>query len=515
MGRRVAPGVEVSSEEARAICRVVGASPLGLELAVPWLRVMAASEIAAEIQDDQSLLSGGHRDGAERHQSMAATMKHSWDLASAGERVAVEALSVLAAPYTRELAAEVGGATATMLRDLLDQSLVHRRQDGTYSSHPLVRGYAAARLAEDGDRESGVRRRHAVAVLRLAGVGQRCSRVDEHSSKISSWRASTSIESEAVDLLIPAIDGVTAVILDSGRIDRGVQLLADASALLKRTIPEQPAPLAAIEHARSGLLYAQALHGEAAVAAEEALRAATEAGDQSMRVKASLALGWARKWTAGDPAQYQVVSEALPVAESLEDSDLVAEVLNGMGCSAPTFEKCRDHLRDGLDRVDEHAQDLRAVLLNNLGLVSWALGARDVAVAHVQAALDIARSADDDGRIIDVLTSLAFIHADLGDLDTALRLSADAESLAGAADFLDARIQSLLVAGEIRRLTGDSQSALARGHEALTMASAVGNESLALRALRLHGQLLLDDGDVGRGLGTLAFVVDRPAVEGW
>jgi predicted ATPase/DNA-binding SARP family transcriptional activator len=513
MGRRVAPGVEVSAEEARTICRVVGASPLGLELAVPWLRVMAASEIAAEVENDLSMLSGGHRDGAARHQSLAATMKHSWDLASASEREAVEALSVFAAPYTRELAAEIGGATATVLRDLLDQSLVHRREDGTYSSHPLVRGYAAARLAEDGHRESEVRRRHAVAILRLV---QSATEVAARRALVEDLVVACqyAIESEAIDLIIPTLDGVTAVILASGRINRGVQLLADVSELLRRDTSEQLAPLAATEHARSRLFYAQALHGEAAVTAEEALRAAIEADDQPMRVKASLALGWARKWTAGDPAQYQVVSEALPIAESLEDSDLVAEVLNGMGCSAPTLEECRDHLRDGLDRVDEHAQGLRAVLLNNLGMVSWALGARDVAVAHVQAALDIARSADDHGRIIDGLSSLAFIHADLGDLDTALRLSADAESSASAADFLDARIYALLIAGEIHRLTGDAQGALARGHEALTMASAVGNESFVLRALRLHGQLLLDGGDVGRGLGTLAFVVDRPAAKG-
>ncbi len=513
MGRRVAPGVEVSREDALTICRVVGASPLGLELAVPWLRVMAPSEIATEVHDDQSMLSGGHRDGPARHQSIAATMQHSWDLASADERAAVEALSVFAAPYTRELAAEVGRVTATVLRDLLDQSLVHRRENGNYSSHPLVRGYATARLAQDGQRELEVRGRHAIAILRLA----------EAATEDSSRRGliedvvlacQHTVEAESIDLMVASLEGVTAAVIASGRINRGVRLLSDASESITRSNPERLASLAAIEHARSRLLYAQALHGDAAASAERSLRAATQADDRPMRVTASLALGWALKWTTGDPAQYRVTSEALPVAESLEDTQLVAEVLNGMGCSAPTLEECRDHLQGGLDRVDEDALGIRSVLLSNLGTVSWALGTGDAAITHAQAALDIARSQDDHGRIIDRLSSLAFIHADLGDLEIALRLSGEAETLFGAAGSVDTRIHALLVAGEIRRLTGDPQGALARGHEALTMASAVGNESFTLRALRLHGQLRLDGGDVGPGLGTLAFVVDRPAVKG-
>lgn len=314
MGRRVAPGVAVTTHEARAICRVVGGSPLGLELAVPWLRVMAASEIAAEIQHDQGILSGGRRDGPARHQSMAATMKHSWDLASAREREVVEALSILAAPYTRELAVQVGEATPTVLRDLLDQSLVHRRRAGTYSSHPLVRGYAAARLAEDGQRQLEVRRRHAVAILKLVE-----STIDDPTRRalvedvVVAWQHA--VESGTIDLMTPAIEGVTAVMLASGRINRGLQLFADASALLRRDIPEHLAPLAALGVAQSRLLYTQALHGEAALAAEKALRAATQANAGSTRVRASLALGWAQKWTAGDPAQYRIISDALPVAD--------------------------------------------------------------------------------------------------------------------------------------------------------------------------------------------------------
>lgn len=112
------------------------------------------------------------------------------------------------------------------------------------------------------------------------------------------------------------------------------------------------------------------------------------------------------------------------------------------------------------------------------------------------------------------LSSLAFLHADLGDLDAALRVSADAESLAVVSPALDAKIYTVLIAGEIHRLAGDARGSLTRAHESLAMAAAVDNESFALRALRLHGQLSLDGGDVSHGLGTLAFVLSQTSAKG-
>jgi predicted ATPase len=512
-GRRVAPEVTVSDAEAQAICRAVGGSPLGLELAVPWLRVMTPDEIVSEIRCDVEVLSGGYRDGPVRHQSVTATMEHSWQLASDQQRLAVEALSVFAAPYTRELAEQVGGATSVVLRDLLDQSLVHRRQDGRYSSHPLVRGYAAARLAEDRHRRAEVRRRHAATILELVESGVVPS---AHQAiiedVIAAW--AYAVESEAIDLIAPKVEQVTALMLAGGRINRGLQLLADASAVVEQATSENAIVTAVIKHAESRLLYFQGHHAVAARAAQEALRIATEAQDSALRVKASLALGWAQKWIAGDQAQYEAISPALPLAKGLGDPNLIAEVLNGLGCSASTLEKCRDHLRRGLDVVDSNSPDLRSRLLNNLGMVSWALGDAHTGIDHVRTAFDAAKSVDNNNGIVESLSSMAFIHADLGDLTIALQLAEEADSRTGASEFLKTRIYVRLVAGEVRRLVGDKNGARACAHDALTMAAAMSNEPFALRALRLQGQLLMDQGDIDAGLGVLAFVLTQTASKG-
>jgi predicted ATPase len=512
IGQRVAPGVAVSVAQAQAICRAVGGSPLGIELAAPWLRVIPPDEIISEIQRNVDVLSGGYRDGPERHRSVAAMMKQSWDLASDRERVAIEALSVFAAPYTRELAEEVAGVSAPRLRDLLDQSLVHRRTDGLYASHPLVRGYAATHLAADDQRRREVQRRHARTMLELVAATDASDRQTALEDVIAAW--DHAVEIGAVDLITPAVEGVTSLMVSGGRIHRGLQMLADAAALVARNMSEGAVQLGVIRHAESRLLYLQGRHEQAAAAAEEASQAAVDASDRRLNIRATLALGWALKWTEGDQRQYQTISQALPLAEGLGDPDLIAEVLNGLGCSASTLEQCSLHLERGLSVVGPESNEVRARLLHNLGMVLWALGEEDRATDHVQAALAIARSAGDRSPIVENLSSLAFIQADLGDLASAQQLSHEAESLTGVSEFPKARIYVRLIAGEIRRLVGEPDEAQRLADEAMTMALSVGNEPYTLRALRLHGQLLVDRGQVDAGLGVLAYLLSKPSHKG-
>lgn len=505
-GGRVAPDVTVSADEAAAICRAVGGSPLGIELAVPWLRVMAVDEIISEIENSQHILSGGHLNGLPRHQNMTATMKHSWDLATADEREVAEALSVFTAPYTRELALQVGGADATMLLNLMDKSLIHRRSRNRYSSHPLVRGYASDRLAQDSQRRQEILSRHAAAILQLLSDGT----IPLHHKTLkedvfAAWRHA--LESQAIDLIAPAVEGLAALVTAEGWIGSGLRALSEA-ALLGPT----PAQRASIKLAESQLLYRQGDYAEAAVSAKDSITAAIEAGDQAGHVSAILSLGWAQKWIAGDEAQYRVTSDALPVAEALGDDSLVTQVLNGLGCSASTLEKCRDHLQVGLARAN--TTNLRSLISHNLGIVLWALGDAAGGIDHLQRALHLARSEDDHDRAVRSLCTLAFVHGQIGELSTALGLSTEAEALTGGSELLDTRIYLSLVAGEICRLTENFDGAQSRASAAFSMATASDNEAYTLRALRLQGQLLLDRGENELGLGILAFLLIRPRDKG-
>ncbi|MBW3621362.1 MAG: tetratricopeptide repeat protein, partial [Actinobacteria bacterium] len=504
--RRVAPEATVARADARAVCRAVGGSPLGIELAAPWLRVMSGHEVVALIDRDPATLSGGGRDASPRHRSLEAAMAHSWELASAEERTAVEALSVFAAPYSRQLAAAVADVVPTLLRDLVDKSLVQRRSDDLYASHPLVRQYAAACLAADDPRRRDARHRHADVVLgELARREAKPARPGLLDDALQAWEHAS--EHGDLELLRSSVGGLVTLLDATGRYGHGLQLLTGATTRLDGTGARARATVASLHHGRAILLDRLGRHREAAMEAEAAIGPASAAGEARLLVLAHVSLGWARKWTDGDPAQYAATLDALPIAESLQDDDLVATVLEGLGCSAPTLEECRQHLLAGL--ALRARRIVRADLLHSLGSVEWALGDDDAALGHLGEALAIARSDGHLPAMVASLTNLAFIHGEQGDLRTAQRLSTEAGALIGDLEAADLTVRAEVVAGEIQRRLGDAAGARSRMYRALRMASTINNDALSLRSLRLHGQLLVDEGELEDGLGTLAFVLSR------
>ena len=231
--------------------------------------VAPPARIAAQIERDATILADGARDAPPRHRSLDNAMAHSWRLASARERAAVEALSVFASPFPVDLAVEVAEVGPVVLRRLVDRSLLHRRSDGRYASHPLVRQYAAARLASDDPRRQAVRRRHARAVLgQLAGdgAGERAGFEDV----VRAWRSASSMRS--CDLLGSAAEPMADLLDAAGRYRVGLQLLRDALAVVERGGTPDPATLAALRWGESWLLYRLGHHREAAAAAEAARR---------------------------------------------------------------------------------------------------------------------------------------------------------------------------------------------------------------------------------------------------
>ncbi len=508
---QVAPEVTVEVDQALAICRQVGASPLGIELAAPWLRLMAPPEVVEVISRNVSLLTGGAVDAPARHRSVDAAMAHSWALADPDEREAVEALSVFTAPYTVQLATAVAAASPVTLRNLVDKSFIRHHPGGLLASHPLVRQYAAARLAADDARKAEARRRFAHAVVEILGsaAGHLLPSVDDASE---AWR--WAVEHGDTDLIERSCAGLVRLVERSGRYHQGLALLAAARSSIGGGQAAGRAA-AAVGIGESSLLQRLGRHHDASRAAQTAVDAATSSNDRRRLALALVTLGWARKWVDGDDSQYAITQRAYAIAEELDDDELSAHVLNGLGCSAPTLQSCREHLVEGLTRA--RTSDLRSlsiVLLNNLGMVAWGLGEPDSAIGYLEEACALARADNTMRWIANSLANLAFVHGDCGDLATARRLADEAEAVDVAAEDLDHVVLGRLIAGEIRRLTGDRDGARQRADEALRLARAVGNEAYVVRSLRLHGFLLVDSGEVERGARILWAVLRRTGDRG-
>lgn len=194
--RRATGGREPGDEEMAAvarICRLVGGTPLAIELAATWARLMPYGEIAASIARDLDFLAGSARGVPERHRGPRAVFEHSWRLLNPIDQGAFRRLAVFCGGFTREAAAAVLGletwpagnrqvlaaflgpaappdnqqVALAALAALTDRSLVRQVGEGRYDVHELLRQYAAERLADDPADEAAARDAHAAYFLDL------------------------------------------------------------------------------------------------------------------------------------------------------------------------------------------------------------------------------------------------------------------------------------------------------------------------------------------------------------
>jgi len=148
------------------ICRFVGGSPLGIELAAAWVRMLPPEEIAREVAQDLDFLGTTSPSLAARHRSVRATFEGSWRLLKPREQRVLSGLSVFQEGFRREAASEVVGATLPVLASLVDKSLLRVTPGGRYDRHPLIYGYAQEKL--DAPERARLGRRHAEFFLKLA-----------------------------------------------------------------------------------------------------------------------------------------------------------------------------------------------------------------------------------------------------------------------------------------------------------------------------------------------------------
>ncbi|MGQ0463823.1 MAG: BTAD domain-containing putative transcriptional regulator [Sporichthyaceae bacterium] len=149
------------------ICRRLEGIPLAIELAAARVRALGLRGVAAGLDDQFSLLTGGHRSADSRHRTMRAAIDWSAALATPPERELLACLSVFPGSFDVPAAAAVAGvaqlgAAAEMLAQLVERSMVATADHGPgrYRMLEPIRQYAAE-LANDDLRVNQLRARHA------------------------------------------------------------------------------------------------------------------------------------------------------------------------------------------------------------------------------------------------------------------------------------------------------------------------------------------------------------------
>ncbi|MBP7687712.1 MAG: tetratricopeptide repeat protein [Thermoflexales bacterium] len=138
--------LEADRAEVIGICQLMEGSPLGIELAAAWVRVLTCQEIVQQIARNLDLLATSASDRPERHRSLRAAFEYSWDLLSADEQKAFKKLAVFQGGFRREAAEKVAGAPLSLLFTLVDKSLLRRGHAGRFEMHSLLRQYITEKL---------------------------------------------------------------------------------------------------------------------------------------------------------------------------------------------------------------------------------------------------------------------------------------------------------------------------------------------------------------------------------
>jgi predicted ATPase len=363
------------------ICQLVQGSPLGIELAATWVRVLSCREIAREIRGNLDFLTVHTHDVVERHRSIRAVFESAWKLLSAKEQNVLGALSVFRGGFRREAAGEVVGATIPVLASLVDKSLLQVTDGGRYDRHPLLYGYISEKL--EGAHRAEPQRRHAAHFLALA---------EELNTKLKEPKNAVVLnllEEEHENLRTAlhwalAYDGVTALRLAGalgrfweirGHLNEGRGHLESALAL------PCEAPVAIRARALTVLGRLIQLQGDVVQAEslfEKAFRLWREEEDTLGIAETLNRLGH----TAIEKDDYisaeRLFEEALELYQQQADTEGIATLLNNLGEAARCqhdFDRASTLYEESLALYRETG-DIRckAIVLGNLGSVARRLG---------------------------------------------------------------------------------------------------------------------------------------------
>ncbi|SDS09105.1 BTAD domain-containing putative transcriptional regulator [Jiangella sp. DSM 45060] len=166
--RAARPSARLDPDVVTEICRHLDGLPLAIELAAAKVRSMSVEQLAARLDDRFGLLVGGPRSAPERHRTLLAVVRWSWELLDPAEQAVLRRLAVLPVGADAVTAAAVCGfgdvdadAVEAALAGLADQSLLVVDESGGAVRFRLletVREFADAELDAAGERAATMAR---------------------------------------------------------------------------------------------------------------------------------------------------------------------------------------------------------------------------------------------------------------------------------------------------------------------------------------------------------------------
>jgi predicted ATPase/DNA-binding SARP family transcriptional activator len=379
------------------ICERLEGSPLAIELAAPWLRVLSPEELLSRMESRLNVLRGGSRDIAPRHRTLRATIDWSFELLDADAQRLFTQLAVFVGGFSFDSMTAVAGTEMGLeqLDTLVTASMVHASA-GRYRLLEVMRDYAAERLG--GDLEA--RRRHAEhfaslaaeAELQLSGADQTdwLERLDgEHDNLRAAldWLAEAD-NTAAAELQMAAALGRFWYV--RGHIGEGTSRLRHA---IDRASGEDTSALAKALRAASALAVIQ--------------------GDYSL----------ANEFATRSLSTYRKIGDHSGVARSLSNLGAIQHAQGELDVAALTLDECiRECAEVGDDR-------LLALAQNNRGDVALSQHELDSAATHFAKSLAILQQLGDSANVARSMYNLGAVAVEQNRLEDARQLLAQSVAL--------------------------------------------------------------------------------------
>lgn len=451
------------------ICRRLDGIPLAIELAAGRAAALSVEEIAARLDDQFRLLTGGSRAAMARQQTLRATVDWSYNLLEPSEQVLLARLAAFSGGWNLDAAMAVAGFGELTDIEVLDalSRLVARslvavdEQDGAsrYRMLATIKQYALEKLADRGELPT-CRDRHATffralalsAEPELAGPAQsewltRLAADELNMRAALDWLGAAALE--------PAV-ALWRYWLVRGNWEGGRKWIEQGLESLDGVEPE---------------LVARALDAAGALA--------TEQGDHD--------------------AAEQLLNAALVRFRALENPIGIARALNHLGQLARnrfSYDEARSLLNEALHTANTADDDrYRAVSLRNLGHLASQQGDHESAGVLYREALQLAR-AEGDRRVVATLThALSRVAFEDGDLPAARTLADEGHKLARALGDSQMVAEHLTVLAGLATADGDEMAASARLEEALALWQRLGSPQAVPWLHTTLGEMALAHGD--------------------
>ena len=378
------------------LCQLVAGSPLALELAAVWAKMLPPEALAQEIEHNLDVLNASTRNRTERHKSLRAVFEHSWNLLSAQEQEVLKKSSVFVGGFTKEAAFEVTGASLSVLASLVNKSLLRVLPSGRYDRHPLIYQYTQEKLVTHPAEYKRLQEQHFSYFLALA--------------------------EQSYPLLNGSEQGVWLERLEQDH-DNFRMALTYA---LSCDSPEKAMRLA------GKLSWFWYIRGYSKEGRDWLKKALSQSGDLSTQARAQALKG--AGFLAAQQSDYMAAknysNESLAIYQNFDQPEEISSLLNNLGSisySLGDYRESTNYFEKALIIHEKLGDKMRlgaglANLLANLGNLAFEQGLLEKARTLSQKSLQILREIGDKKQVAGVLLDLGIIEREIGNYSSAYAL---------------------------------------------------------------------------------------------